>query len=387
MIGNPPYGASFSQEEDKYLTMRNKVFSKIKDFYICFIEKGFQLLKNQGRFSFIIPSSWIGGPRYIDFRSFLLSKQIEKLILLPYDVFTDAYIDTAIAVFANTSTTNDHLVNTYVFDIKEKLVQIDLKENQYDLINQRKWEKIENQKFILSSMTIKLMETIQKNCSLALNDIALMKRGVLFDKSLLTKSKKSEKYFPYFEGNVYRYFFHKVVNQYIEFGDKMKERPKDFFWFQNERILLRKLVNRRLRLMGVVVEETFITNKNLYSIIAKDRDINIFSLLIILNSKLISYLYLKQVTQARKDDFPQITIKDILSLPFPQKNKVLSEQNRIEKLAKEMLSTQEEFQSSKTEPDKEIIQKKIDLLDRQLDALVYELYGLSDEEIRIVEGG
>jgi hypothetical protein len=231
------------------------------------------------------------------------------------------------------------------------------------------------------------METLWKNCSLTLNEIALMKRGVLFEKTLLTNSKETENHYPYFEGNIYRYYFNYVANQYVEFSDKMKERPKDFFWFEKERILLRRLVNRRLRLMSVIVKKTFITNKNLYSIIPKEKEINIYSLLIILNSKLISYLYLKQVTQARKDDFPQITINDILSLPFPQKNKVLAEQQRIEDFVKEMTSTQENYYNAKIESDKEIFQKKIDLLDKQIDGLVYELYGLTEEEIRIVEGG
>ena len=36
--------------------------------------------------------------------------------------------------------------------------------------------------------------------------------------------------------------------------------------------------------------------------------------------------------------------------------------------------------------DKETIQRQIDTTDRQIDKLVYELYGLSEEEINIVEG-
>ena len=35
---------------------------------------------------------------------------------------------------------------------------------------------------------------------------------------------------------------------------------------------------------------------------------------------------------------------------------------------------------------KAAIQRQIDATDKQIDRLVYELYGLTDEEIRIVEG-
>jgi len=40
---------------------------------------------------------------------------------------------------------------------------------------------------------------------------------------------------------------------------------------------------------------------------------------------------------------------------------------------------------AKTPTDKTAIQRQIDATDRQIDQLVYELYGLTDDEIRIVE--
>jgi len=36
--------------------------------------------------------------------------------------------------------------------------------------------------------------------------------------------------------------------------------------------------------------------------------------------------------------------------------------------------------------DVTLFQRQIDTTDRQIDALVYELYGLTDEEIKLVEG-
>jgi hypothetical protein len=38
-----------------------------------------------------------------------------------------------------------------------------------------------------------------------------------------------------------------------------------------------------------------------------------------------------------------------------------------------------------TAHDQTLLQRQIDAADRQIDQLVYELYGLTDEEIRIVE--
>jgi hypothetical protein len=41
--------------------------------------------------------------------------------------------------------------------------------------------------------------------------------------------------------------------------------------------------------------------------------------------------------------------------------------------------------STKTPNEKEALQRQIAATDAQIDALVYELYGLTDEEIRIIE--
>ena len=40
----------------------------------------------------------------------------------------------------------------------------------------------------------------------------------------------------------------------------------------------------------------------------------------------------------------------------------------------------------RTQQEKEMLKREIAATDRQIDALVYELYGLTEEEIRIVEG-
>ena len=42
--------------------------------------------------------------------------------------------------------------------------------------------------------------------------------------------------------------------------------------------------------------------------------------------------------------------------------------------------------SAKTDHDKTLLQRQITAADNQIDQLVYELYGLTDDEIGIVEG-
>ena len=50
-----------------------------------------------------------------------------------------------------------------------------------------------------------------------------------------------------------------------------------------------------------------------------------------------------------------------------------------------MLELRKQLSAAKTPHDKTALQRQIDATDRQIDRLVYELYGLTEDEIRIVE--
>jgi len=385
VIGNPPYGAWFKDVESTYFDGHYEVVKGVKDVYACFIEKGTKLLSSNGKLSFIVPSAWTGGPSYRPLRNYVLQMNFDILLMLPYDVFANAYIDTCIFVLTNKTFEAKNMVKTFVFGKREKLTTLEIDDQRYKMVSQKDWHLIEGKKIVLDPDAIMLLQKLQSKCENQIKDIASMKRGVLFDKSLLSNQRLSETYFKYFEGDVYRYQINIITNNWVEFGDKMKERPKEFKWFEGERILLRRLVNRRQRLMAGLTSETFITNKNLYTLLVEDSKIVIQVLLSILNSKLISFLYLKQVSQATKDDFPQVTIKDILTLPFPAVEIVLNRTPQLVSLVNQMLDLHKRLQYAALPQEKTHLQRQISVADRQIDQLVYELYNLTPEEIHIVE--
>ncbi len=51
-----------------------------------------------------------------------------------------------------------------------------------------------------------------------------------------------------------------------------------------------------------------------------------------------------------------------------------------------LLVMHKQFAASRLPDEKERLQRQIQSTDRQIDKLVYELYGLTEEEIKIVEG-
>jgi hypothetical protein len=60
--------------------------------------------------------------------------------------------------------------------------------------------------------------------------------------------------------------------------------------------------------------------------------------------------------------------------------------DRIVKLVDAMLSLHEHLVATKSAAEKTITQRQIDATDAEIDRLVYDLYGLTAEEIAIVEG-
>ena len=51
-----------------------------------------------------------------------------------------------------------------------------------------------------------------------------------------------------------------------------------------------------------------------------------------------------------------------------------------------MLEAKKQLQQAKTEGDKNYLNRKCERLDKEIDQLVNQLYGLTEEEIKIVEG-
>ena len=81
--------------------------------------------------------------------------------------------------------------------------------------------------------------------------------------------------------------------------------------------------------------------------------------------------------------FSQIPIRTINSSNPSDK----SYHDSIVALVDQMLSLHKQLASAKMDHDKTVIQRQIEATNRQIDQLVSELYGLTEEEIKIVEEG
>ncbi len=88
--------------------------------------------------------------------------------------------------------------------------------------------------------------------------------------------------------------------------------------------------------------------------------------------------YLKKILIENCKQFP------IRRIDFsnPSENQI---HDTLVSLVDKMLETQKLYHVAKLERDKKLYKQKIDIIDNKIDKMVYELYGLSKEEIGIVE--
>ena len=141
------------------------------------------MLKDKGFLSFIVPSAWTGGPSYLTLRQLILKNKIDKIVMLPFDVFESAYIDTLVFVLLKESKSfKSHVANTFTYPKKERLSAIDLEAGDYLKVNQKYWLDSEDKKLVLNPNVIDLIKKICGATRFHFRDYIRIKRGVLFDK-------------------------------------------------------------------------------------------------------------------------------------------------------------------------------------------------------------
>lgn len=371
VIGNPPYGRILSPKQDAQVAIQFPEYRSTRDAYVAFVLLAVKLLRPMGVHSFIVPSAWLGGPAYKDFRALLLRYRFSKIVSLPFDMFEAAYVDNVVYVHIRDQSPTGHTVNTFSYCKKTTIAEF--APGPWERVLQSDWLLVPRMKMVLSNAGLRLSLKLSSDCPRTLSDIIEMRRGVLFDKSILSQRRQGKSSYPYFEGDVYRYNLRHHSPSWVELGPTMKEYPKEDRWFKGPRILLRRLVNRQQRIMAASISEDCITNKNLYSILLRTHETDLRTVLALVNSSLLSRLYIDAVSQASKDDFPQVTIGDFLSLPLPAS--VPKElEGRLISLVDQVLSARRDDPSADTSA-----------WEAEIDRLVYALYGLTDEEIAIVE--
>jgi hypothetical protein len=193
---------------------------------------------------------------------------------------------------------------------------------------------------------------------------------------------------PAFDGTVRRYVLDRGPQKFVRFDDTLME-PKPARYFEGPRLLIRELISRQFQLQAARASGDFVTNKSMQSVLASPDGPRVEFLLGCFNSRLLSWYFLQRSNIAQRDDFPKIVLKETRSLPFPKidlkKPADRARHDRLVGLVDKMLALTPKLRAATTDADRQTLQNAVTATDQQIDALVYQLYGLTPEEIALVE--
>ena len=99
----------------------------------------------------------------------------------------------------------------------------------------------------------------------------------------------------------------------------------------------------------------------------------------------MTFYHINKSVKAQRDLFPKVTLNDLRR--FPIKITPLADQNKVVSLVNQALSLNSKLQEigDKKTSETAKIEEEIKKTDSEIDELVYKLYGLSKDEIKIIE--
>lgn len=392
VIGNPPWGQkeiNILKEEEYYFKEKYPVSTiGILDLFRFFIEKSFNLIKDNGLFGLVLPDI-ILLKNYDSTRKLILDKLCISDISHWGMAFKKVNLDSC-TIIGNIDNriVKDNIINIFIHD-KDKIIS--------NRISQKVYNDNTGYKF-----------------NLYLTDDII---------NILNKFKDYNKFSDYFEshegihsGNIRKkLFIDECLNNYckklILGGDEVKrynltwngkwvnyspniidKKNKEYAglgnskYFENNKLVVRRTGDF---ILANVDNDNYYFSNNVFVCIPKFTDISLLYFLGILNSKFLTWYY--RTIQPRKGKlFAELKINVLNSFPMPNINlddkQDKEMHDKMVALVDSIIALNKKLAVEKNPNAVTMVSRQINAIDKQIDALVYKLYNLSEDEIKIIEG-
>jgi len=438
VIGAPPPYQPFNvKARDEYFQTHYDVYAKDAGLYSYFIEKGLKVLRPKGSLAFCIPDSFLRTNQARSLRKFLLTKQIEEIVEwgdLP--VFKTATLYPCIIRVSNSNPSDEFWVskietlelpslNEYVKELRHPIDQRLLTDGGWILGDKRTENVLKklqsmgtpleeyvmgavcygiitglNKAFVIDECTKKkLIEEDPKS-------VELIKRFIAGKDIRRYQPVNSKKYLIFLPKgwtnlhsggmkNKWKWMMHRypAIARHLEpfFKDGQKRSDKGDCWgelrdcdyypdFEKPKIICPEICQKP----AFTLDQSKFYANNKCIIIPRDDKF----LLGILNSKLTFFLFETNLPKFQPGFFmpAYIVLKNFpIYTPDFDNPDDKARHDRMVTLVTEMLELHKHLSLATTDQEKRLITQEIESTDRQIDSLVYGLYGLTVDEIAVVE--
>jgi hypothetical protein len=437
VIGNPPYVRQESLGEDKkYYQQHYQVYAGTADLYSYFIEKGVSLLAPEGQFSYIVANKWMRANYGESLRKWLKTKCIEEITDFgDLPVFENATTYPCIIRISNRephSQPKVTIVKALSFHSLSEYVA-----SNFSLLDQTKFS---DEGWSLSDSNVQNLFSKLSQNSISLNKFVNGKifRGVLTglneafvidsitrEKLISEDPKSAEIIKPFLAGRDIKRFKINWQNKYLiftrhgieikkypaiykylsQYKERLMPKPKNFTgtnwigrkpgsyqWYEIQDSIdyYQEFEKPKIIYPNICKQPEFsVDTGNFYSN-QKSFIISFFDLYLlgILNSKIMMFFFTTTIPKLRGDFYEPgfVFMKNFpVHVIDPSDPADVSRHDRIVALVQRMLDMHKRI--PQTPQEQERLTRDIQTTDREIDTLVYQLYGLTDAEIKIVENG
>ncbi|MHB1037081.1 MAG: Eco57I restriction-modification methylase domain-containing protein [Pirellulales bacterium] len=384
IIGNPPWVSLTGRfgndicpyREMQYLIDAHHGNTYMPNMYEYFVSQGVSLIRNGGRFGYIVPDRLGFNRQFVALRKRILESF--RLISLVYRMpFPKVTADTLAFILERGPCPEGHKIDVSEYGLSSFQIP------QRDFVDSDKHEWL----FFADARQMDLAKRIASNPSvLPLSRVCKTTSGYGGKSALVTEHRQNARQISTLKGDsIVRYVLRKQY--WFEFKrehitgrttDKRKlgARPK---------ILLRKTGDS---IVATYDDSGIFPEQSLYFLFDFGRDLSAFYVLGLLNSRFMNWYY-KAACLTNKDSIAQVKKVRLDQLPIRMvdiANDVESATyNRMVSLVEAMLALHKHLATAQSEAQRSVFHRQIDATDADIDRLVYDLYGLTAEEIAIVE--
>lgn len=368
VIGNPPYvqlskTKDLSAEEKRYLLQRFQTSGGRLNTFIFFTHLGSDLLKSEGTLNYIIPNTILSQEYYSFTRNFLTNQvTLNEIVGFPTLPFEDAVVETVLIQYKKAQTKD------YLIDIKE------LKHDSMATLSTIKTETInrdDKYSFVYSQNPI--IEKAFEKEHYTFGEICDINQGIALkgDKSLSLKTTNdANNYYKLLDGRNINKYTIDWDGVYLDYDlDRIHSCKRKDIFQSKEKLFFRRVSSS---LIFTYDDLQYFALNTLVVVNKKDEGVgpNLKFILGLMNSKLMNYIYSNKF-KSTKTVFSEIQARSVKELPVTKTT--MENQNKMIELVEEVLEHKRN-------------QLDATSLQIQIDQLVYQLYGLSEEEIAVVEG-
>ena len=377
--GNPPYVLLQAGNRDaalnEYFRQHYKVASYKLDLYHLFIERGTKLLKQSGRICYITPSNFASNNYTVPLRRFLLTEtNLEKLVFFDDGVFDASVHNLVLLAHKGKAIGATTIFFKAAIDAFTLQLQESARVKQGDLVDEmcllvpRVGKGADAVVRKMSQVADTFGSAASVNFGMQLRDRSEYPQDVLESPS--SKSSLTKFHRECYAGRDVHRFLITFTDRFCYFNRAAK---RGGCWDEEIHNAKNKILVRQIGEYpeGGLDTRGFAVLNAAFMIFPKTNAIDSRYLLGVLNSSAIRFYWLNKFRDDRKT-FPKIKGEYLKLLPLPKV--APPKQSAVAKLVDQVVAAKRQNPAADTSG-----------LEREIDQQVYALYGLTPEEIKIVE--